>query len=78
MSKPRLGGGVEIGAVNEQCDFFRFGFHDQPPPRLRHLRAFLGSPEGGLSVRYRRFCQDQEPRISGDADPLYTRMTRLA
>ena len=24
----RLGGGVEIGAVNEQSDFFRLGFHD--------------------------------------------------
>src|SRR5256885_8654928 len=24
----RLGGGVEIGAVNEQGHFFRFGFHD--------------------------------------------------
>src|ERR1700704_4492459 len=24
----RLGGGVEVGAVNEQGDFFRLGFHD--------------------------------------------------
>jgi hypothetical protein len=24
----RFGGGIEIGTVNEQCDFFGFGFHE--------------------------------------------------
>jgi hypothetical protein len=38
----RLGGGIEIGAVNEQCDFFRFGFHDcsrVKSSKLRYRRA---------------------------------------
>ena len=29
----RLGGGVEVGAINEQGDFFCFGFHDRSRAR---------------------------------------------
>src|SRR5262249_54361925 len=34
----RLGGGVEIGGVNEQGDFFRFGVHDLSRVRSSTLR----------------------------------------
>jgi hypothetical protein len=46
----RLGGGVEIGAVNEQCDFFRFGFH-----HCSHVRtkATTGG-QGGEKASYQR------------------------
>src|SRR6266516_3222149 len=37
----RLGGGVEIGAVNEQGHFFRFGFHDCSRVRSSKLRYRL-------------------------------------
>ena len=39
----RLGGGVEIGAVNEQGHFFRFGFH--PCSRVRSSKTSIPTPD---------------------------------
>src|SRR5262249_62317562 len=60
----RLGGGVEIGAVNEQGHFFRFGFHDCSRVRSSKLRyrrlsrAWTASPKGSIRLREQQFLGD--------------------
>src|SRR6476659_3221239 len=41
----RFGGGIEIGTVNEQCDFFGFGFHEYS--RLKSSKTSVPVSNGG-------------------------------